>query len=159
MGGHIRHFVMPETTDGLKAVEIRLIRRRALEYSDVALNVLDSPTVLTGVNGNAIIPEEPDVPGYKFGGWYLDPEFTEEAESPVFGKTEALYAKMTGLLMFPGDANGDGDVNMKDVLLMRRYIAGVAQDSEIILGNADLTGDGEVDMRDVLMLRRQIAGI
>ena len=147
------------STDGIKSVEIRLIRRRALEYSDVVLNVLGSSTVFTGVVGNAAVPEDPEIEGYKFEGWYLDPDFTERAETPVFGKTAELYAKMSDLSVVPGDANGDGDVDMKDVLLMRRYIAGLVEDVEIILDNADLTGDGDVDMRDVLALRRRIAGI
>ena len=59
----------------------------------------------------------------------------------------------------PGDVNGDGDVTMKDVLLMRRYIAGLddLDDAQLVLG--DMNGDGDITMKDVLLARRYIAGL
>ena len=56
-----------------------------------------------------------------------------------------------------GDANNDGAVNMKDVLLMRKYLAGL--DVEYNAENADCNGDGDVNMKDVLMLRKYLAGL
>ncbi len=56
-----------------------------------------------------------------------------------------------------GDVNGDGEVSMKDVLLMRKYLAGL--DVEYNAQNADCNGDGEVNMKDVLMLRKFLANI
>ena len=54
-----------------------------------------------------------------------------------------------------GDANGDGDVNMKDVLIVRKHIAGM--DVEIDKIAADVNGDSSIDMKDVLLLRKFIA--
>ncbi|MBR5370992.1 MAG: leucine-rich repeat protein [Oscillospiraceae bacterium] len=56
-----------------------------------------------------------------------------------------------------GDINGDKEVNLKDVVLLRRYIAGgwnVSVDEAI----ADINGDGTVNLKDAVLLRRQIAG-
>ena len=50
-----------------------------------------------------------------------------------------------------GDANGDGEVNGKDVILLRRYL--VEATSEIFNG-ADANGDGEINGKDVILLRR-----
>ena len=58
-----------------------------------------------------------------------------------------------------GDANDDLSVSMKDVLLMRRYIAGLAGDRDIDLIAADVMSDNSVDAKDVLKIRRSIAGL
>ena len=58
-----------------------------------------------------------------------------------------------------GDANGDGDLNMKDVLLMRRDIAGLSDVEDVYFTNADIVTDGDLNMKDVLKARRIIAGL
>lgn len=57
------------------------------------------------------------------------------------------------------DADGDGEVTMKDVLLMRKFIAGIISEDGIVMGGADYNGDGDVTMADVLVIRKIIAGI
>ena len=59
--------------------------------------------------------------------------------------------------VFYGDVNGDGEINMKDVLVMRKYIAGM--DTAIDTVFADVQYDGNIDMKDVLKLRKYIAKI
>ena len=56
-----------------------------------------------------------------------------------------------------GDANNDGVVNMKDVLALRKHIAGI----EILIHplNSDANADNEINMKDVLAVRKFIAGI
>ena len=56
-----------------------------------------------------------------------------------------------------GDVNGDGDVDIFDVYVLRRYFAGYAVDG-IIPANGDVNGDGEVDIFDVWVLQRRLAG-
>ena len=56
----------------------------------------------------------------------------------------------------PGDANGDGKVNMKDLVLIQRYLNGWPID--IDLTACDLTGDGKVNMKDYVALQRQLNG-
>ena len=56
-----------------------------------------------------------------------------------------------------GDVNGDGAVNLKDVVLIRRYIA-KGWDVTVEESVADINGDGIVNLKDVVALRRQIAG-
>lgn len=56
----------------------------------------------------------------------------------------------------PGDVNGDGEINVKDVVVVRRYIAG-GWNSTIDESSADVNGDGEVNVKDVVLIRRYIA--
>ena len=62
----------------------------------------------------------------------------------------------TGVVML-GDANEDGVVNMKDVLTMRKHIAGL--DVAMNAQNADVIADGAVNMKDVLQVRKYVAGL
>ena len=57
----------------------------------------------------------------------------------------------------PGDVNGDGVVDGRDLLRLAKYMAG--QDVTIDEKAADLNGDGNVDGRDVLRLAKQLAGM
>ena len=71
-------------------------------------------------------------------------------------KTETIPKLISDI---PGDMDNDGDITVKDVLSMRRYIAGLdAVDDEMIpLG--DINGDGDLTSKDVLAARRKIAGL
>ena len=55
-----------------------------------------------------------------------------------------------------GDANGDGEVNLRDVAVLQQYTAG--WDVTLDLVAADANGDGEVNLRDVAVLQQYTAG-
>ena len=55
----------------------------------------------------------------------------------------------------PGDCNGDGIVDGRDLLRLARYVAGTGV--QIDISAADVNGDGHVDGRDVLRLAKQLA--
>ncbi len=57
-----------------------------------------------------------------------------------------------------GDVNDDGALSMKDVLALRRLLAGSADEGDVFTLAADVDGDGTLTMKDVLKLRRIIAG-
>ena len=59
----------------------------------------------------------------------------------------------------PGDADGDGEVTMRDVLMMRRYVAGLDDNAEMIMRLADSDGSGSVSAKDILRARRIVAGL
>ena len=56
----------------------------------------------------------------------------------------------------PGDADGDGALNVKDIVCMKKYIAGGI--AEIEFNCADLDGDGAVSFKDLALLKKLIAG-
>ena len=59
----------------------------------------------------------------------------------------------------PGDLDDDGEVTMKDVLTMRRCIAGLIELDDGAIAAGDIDGDGDITMKDVLKARRNIAGL
>lgn len=59
-----------------------------------------------------------------------------------------------------GDATGDGDVDMKDILCLRRVVAGLEPiRNEAYYNNANVFADGSLNLKDILKLRRAVAGI
>ena len=56
-----------------------------------------------------------------------------------------------------GDADGDGEVTMKDVLLARKFIAKLIGEADLDTAAADADGDGFVTMKDVLLMRKAVA--
>lgn len=68
--------------------------------------------------------------------------------------TQSTEPSKTFLL---GDANSDAAVNMKDVLVLRKFMADL--EVTIDMAAADVTQDGIVNLKDVLQLRKYIAGL
>ncbi len=56
-----------------------------------------------------------------------------------------------------GDANDDGNVNMKDVLLLRKFIVGTGEPANY--DAADANNDADINMKDVLAIRKHIANL
>jgi len=57
-----------------------------------------------------------------------------------------------------GDVNKDGVVDIKDVTILRRYLAGTVAADTVDAPAADCNEDGVVDIKDVTILRRYLAG-
>jgi len=58
-----------------------------------------------------------------------------------------------------GDVNGDGKITIKDVLVLRKYLAGIEKIDPEMLKYSDFNRDGKVTIKDVLKLRKYLANI
>lgn len=58
-----------------------------------------------------------------------------------------------------GDLNSDGLVNMKDIIILKKIVAGFLSPTDVQLINGDLNGDGYLNMRDIKLLRKKVAGV
>ena len=56
----------------------------------------------------------------------------------------------------PGDVNGDGRVNLRDVIRLNQYVAG--WNVTVVDNSTDINGDGRVNLRDVIRLNQYVAG-
>jgi hypothetical protein len=55
-----------------------------------------------------------------------------------------------------GDVNKDNNINILDITLVRRYLAG-GYGVELV-GDADVNNDGAVNILDIALIRRYLAG-
>ena len=82
--------------------------------------------------------------------WTLD--YNEFGEKAVPMKVGSFYEEETKM----GDANGDGEINVKDSAMLKRYLAG--WDVKMDVKKADLDGDGNITIKDSALLKRYLAG-
>lgn len=78
----------------------------------------------------------------------IDEDATFTYGDPLPAEPDILY----------GDANGDGEVDILDVTLLRQVLAGLANGS-LLSDGADANADSEVDILDVALLRQVLAGL
>ncbi len=62
-----------------------------------------------------------------------------------------------GNVFLRGDVNGDGAVNAKDLLILRKYLAN--DETSVFFAGADADGDGVIGASDVIEIRRILAEI
>lgn len=56
-----------------------------------------------------------------------------------------------------GDIDDDGDITLKDVVVLKRYLA---ENNSVTINtiNADINNDGQINLKDVVVLKRYLAG-
>ena len=77
---------------------------------------------------------------------------TTLAQSWLRDRALAVYAQMQHELIVPGDANGDGQVSIDDVVALIDAVLGNASPDTVIAANADLDDDGAMEISDVILL-------
>ena len=61
-----------------------------------------------------------------------------------------IFKKVASEVNYLGDANGDGDVDISDVVAVVNYILNDGATGNFVFENADVNGDGTVDISDVV---------
>ncbi|MBE6563375.1 MAG: hypothetical protein E7660_06525 [Ruminococcaceae bacterium] len=76
-------------------------------------------------------------------------DFKSEAESALIVPTEGKVV--------PGDIDGDGAFAVRDSLLLKKHLLGIAKN--IVVGATDVNCDGDSNAKDVLCLKKHLAGM
>lgn len=73
---------------------------------------------------------------------------------------DCIFRLVSNGVIKPGDVNGDGKVNSRDVLVARSFIAGkiTAESVDYNWNAADINNDGKINAIDIRLLRAMIAG-
>ena len=136
------------------------------DTDDVTIQLIESgasePAYEAVVKGNSasysienVLPGTYTLKAMKAG--HITAEYTVTVSDKNITRNVELYlATSSGVL---GDVNGDGLVTLKDVLILRKVVAGVATLPDVYADNADVNRDGIVTLKDILLLRKVVAGV
>ena len=89
---------------------------------------------------------------YAVGVTYSEGDIANVAEDDV--NFAIISGKISVTKYTPGDINGDGAVNVKDLTRLMRYIN--HEDVEVVTAALDVNGDGSVNVKDLTRLMRYI---
>lgn len=112
------------------------------------------------VNVNAAFAEP--YPGGEFLGWYSENGALISGNAQLefsAANTSRVIARFSGTGAIPGDADGDGDVNVADAVLALRCAMGLIQLSGDAEAACDVNSNGEVDVADALLILRFAIGV
>ncbi len=135
-------------------------------------SILDSGNVMFAAadeNGNYYAYDNVSVAGatnVSIGGTDTEPTTTEpttteptETEPTETEPTTTTSGVVPGDSIILGDVNGDKQVKSNDLLLLKKYLLGLVDISDINVKNSDVTGDGNIKSNDLLLLKKFLLGI
>lgn len=103
--------------------------------------------------------------GSTFDAYYYGGETAEVTSDDLFISGRYFFANddvpvrlVTKVTTIPGDVNGDGRINVRDVFLARQFLSGNLDPSAVDMEAADVNNDGRINATDVRILRTMIAG-
>ncbi|MCH5301049.1 MAG: hypothetical protein J1E56_07000 [Ruminococcus sp.] len=80
-------------------------------------------------------------------------------EPPITDSTDPPATDYTNPSKLLGDADGDGEVNVKDATYIQLYLANLLGDNYIDLTVCDIDSDGDINVKDVTYIQLQIANL
>lgn len=63
------------------------------------------------------------------------------------------------MIYLEGDVNGDGNINLKDVILAMKVACGMDTVGESIVAGADVSGDNKIGLAEVIYVMQKVAGM
>jgi hypothetical protein len=127
-------------------------------------NVSSVTIDLSPIGGSAIAPMT-RIPGTDIytittnatAGINLTNNLTVNATDAIGNFNNSVSIQLTVLLR--GDIVRDNKIDLKDLLFLRRYLAGLEPSINPLVADIQpAEGDGKVDLKDLLFLRRYLAG-
>ena len=124
------------------------------ELNDTLIN---SGTTITSID--QVVFTVDLLPKYHVYRWLFNDQFLSTRASTINLDYPYLDTYVNVEFYIEGDLNSDGKVSTTDIVLMRRYIAGLDSSNEKAVLAADINGDGKVSTTDLVKIRRILAGL
>jgi hypothetical protein len=130
------------------------------DYSKNPVNLVWDAMEADASNGHILtlsfqIPEEAEERNYEVNLSYKPGAICDNDMNDVdFAITNGV---ITVKNLIPGDVTGDESVDVKDIIILRRFIAS-GYDITYVEDAVDINRDGSNDVKDIITLRRYIAG-
>jgi hypothetical protein len=115
------------------------------------------PITVSGQSFSLDVPlSNPAAPDGGLGNYYVYVWVQSVGEAFI---ASAQVVEVENLPAASGDANGDGAVDVRDVILLLKSVAGLATLTPQQAAAGDVSGDGVVTIKDVVILLRRVAGL
>ena len=144
-----------------KEVEIPMLVHGSITITLEPCNEGESEAVTIEIPYGSSFEELPAAPTYdrwhKFIGWFMDSRTGIETGTGTQITTETVFTENTTIYAnwyLPGDVNGDGKVDDKDVNRLSNYVDG--DDVPVVLYACDVNGDGIINDKDVNRLSNYV---
>ena len=139
---------------------VKTIKSYAFECSGVEKVVINNKNVklennAIGFGSYAIRPLASSLYSYRLNNIAIACVKGSDAEK--YAQDNMFYYENVEPSVQTGDANGDGEINAKDRMMLTRYLAKWSGYKNIDMTAADLNNDGAVNAKDRMILTRHLA--
>ncbi|MCD7801238.1 MAG: cellulase family glycosylhydrolase [Ruminococcus sp.] len=129
----------------------------AINASDVTTSEPDDTTVTSETGDDTTVTSETGDDTTVTSETGDDTTVTSETGDDTTTVTTVTSEQDSDIIL--GDVNGDGSVKSNDLLLLKKYLLGLADESEINWDNSDTTGDNDIKSNDLLSLKKYLLGL
>lgn len=114
---------------------------------------INANTIINGTGNNLSEFEK-----LKIGDTVTILTVTDNDAYDAYPRSLDFTSSSTGSILL-GDVNGDNKVNTADLLLLKKYLLGLEDESSIVFNNSDYNADTKINTLDLLMLKRHLLGL
>lgn len=142
------------------ALSISVLSSRYAMEGSISLNITETCTIYLAVDdlnaGNKMV---------NLTDWdEADRNWCESALHMVYdetldGEDELAAVSANFVMRYVGDANGDGDVNIKDATLIQKSVANITTLDDTAAIVSDVTNDGFVTIKDATAIQKQLVNL
>jgi hypothetical protein len=111
------------------------------------------------IEGRSIMFTATPAAGYRVYAWRLDGNVVGDRSNTYLLNMLNKGANVTVEFVLEGDLNNSNSVSITDLVILRRYLAGLETINDKTMEAADINASGGISITDLVILRRRLAGL